>query len=165
MATKKMAVKVTTYQQKLVDQLLITPKVKDAAEHIGMSYDYARKVVTKPHVIQALLESRKRVSERAEIDAAFVLRGAVEVFERCMQDQPVLDSEGNPTGEYRFEHSGANKALEIIGKHRAVRAFTEEDDKPQPPSDFEWTVKVVHMTKSAYDEAKGNGKPSIEHKP
>jgi phage terminase small subunit len=151
MKSKKVVTKVTACQQKLVDQLLITPKVKDAAERIGMSYTYARKVVTKPHVIQALLESHKRVSERAEIDAAFVLRGAVEVFERCMQDQPVLDSEGNPTGEYRFEHSGANKALEIIGKHRGVRAFTDEPDNPTVPTDTVWTVKVVHMTKADFD--------------
>ena len=129
MAFMNKVVKVTAYQQKLIDQLLITPKVKDAAEHISMSYDYARKVVTKPHVIEALLEARQRVSEKAEIDSAWVLREMVEVYHRCMQDVPVLDKEGNPTGEYRFAHSGANKALENIGKHTSVNAFKETDDQ------------------------------------
>jgi hypothetical protein len=39
-----------------------------------------------------------------------------EVKNRCMTAIPVLDNEGNPTGEYKFEHSGATKSLENIGK-------------------------------------------------
>ncbi len=39
-----------------------------------------------------------------------------EVKNRCMTAIPVLNSEGVPTGEYKFEHSGANKSLENIGK-------------------------------------------------
>ena len=33
-----------------------------------------------------------------------------------------MDKEG-PTGEFKFEHSGANKSLELIGKHLAM--FTD----------------------------------------
>lgn len=163
MAVKRKAIKVTAYQQKLVDQLLITPKVKDAAESIGMSYDYARKVVTKPHVIQALQESHKRISERAEIDAAFVLRGSVEVFERCMQREPVLDKDGNQIGIFRFDSAGANRALEGIGKHKAVNAFSGTSEKPVQPSDVKQETVVIHTTKEAYDKA--NGKPPIENRP
>lgn len=34
-----------------------------------------------------------------------------------MQAEPVLDSRGKPTGEYRYDGSVANKALELLGKH------------------------------------------------
>jgi hypothetical protein len=27
------------------------------------------------------------------------------------------------TGEYKFEHTGAAKALELIGRHRDIKAF------------------------------------------
>ncbi len=43
-----------------------------------------------------------------------------------MQEEAVTDADGSPTGEYKFEHSGANKALEIIGKHVDVQAFLDK---------------------------------------
>ena len=75
-------------------------------------------------------------SLRTNIDADWVLNQAVKVHERCMQARPVLDREGEqvyvetPDGEqkpaFTFEHSGANKSLEMIGKHVSVQAFNEK---------------------------------------
>jgi hypothetical protein len=45
-----------------------------------------------------------------------------------MQEEAVTDKEGGTTGEYRFEHSGANAALGIIGKHVYVQAFLEKKE-------------------------------------
>ena len=67
-----------------------------------------------------------------------------------MQQVPVLDKEGNPTGEYRFNAAGALRALELIGKHKAVNAF-KETESDREPIDQDWTMKVVHMTKEAYE--------------
>ena len=39
-----------------------------------------------------------------------------ENVERSMQAKPILDKEGRPTGEYRYEAAAANRALELIGK-------------------------------------------------
>jgi phage terminase small subunit len=39
------------------------------------------------------------------------------VVEHAMDAVPVLDMKGNPTGMWRFDSTGANKALELIGKH------------------------------------------------
>lgn len=71
-----------------------------------------------------------------QIDADWVLRQAVKVHERCMQSSPVLDADGRqvyvkvPSGKmvpaYTFEHVGANKSLEIVGKHIDVQAFNEK---------------------------------------
>jgi phage terminase small subunit len=65
------------------------------------------------------------------IDASWVLQQAVEVHNRCMaatkvirqNGEPVIDEDGCPV--YTFQHAGANKSLEIIGKHIAVAAFSE----------------------------------------
>ncbi len=74
-------------------------------------------------------ELKAQVREVAEkefkIDAEWVLRQAVKVHERCMQAEPVM-SQGAPTGEYKFEAAGANKSLELIGKHIDVQAFQEK---------------------------------------
>jgi len=64
--------------------------------------------------------------ERTKIDADWVLQQSVRVYERCMQDELVLDKNGNETGEYRFEHAGANKALDNIGRNVEVQAFKEK---------------------------------------
>jgi phage terminase small subunit len=50
------------------------------------------------------------------VTAEYVINSLRNVANRCMQEEPVLDREGNPTGEYQFAHSGANKALELLGK-------------------------------------------------
>jgi hypothetical protein len=76
----------------------------------------------------------------------------VEVFERCMQHKPVLDKDGNPTGEYRFDSAGAARALELMGKHKSVNAF-KETESDRKPSDQKWTVEVVHTTKESYEKA------------
>ena len=41
-----------------------------------------------------------------------------------MQAVPVLVSDGEETGEWHFEHSGANKSLELLGKH--LKLFTDK---------------------------------------
>ena len=82
--------------------------------------------------VQAKLAELQSIALQASaIDAAWVLKQAVEVHNRCMvttkviskSGKPVLDKDGNPV--YTFQHAGANKSLEIIGKHIAVAAFSE----------------------------------------
>ncbi|HHS83701.1 MAG TPA: hypothetical protein ENK38_02090 [Gammaproteobacteria bacterium] len=133
-AKKRAKPRVNGNQQRLLDQLLLTPKIKEAAGIIGMPYDTAKRICTKSHFIDALEAAREKVSEKvqkkAAVDPAYVLRQSVKLHERCMQEvQPVLargsDGKMEPTGEYKFEHTGAAKALELIGKHKDVQAFKE----------------------------------------
>lgn len=82
-------------------------------------------IFKKPEIgarIAQLMEAR---TKRTEIDADWVLNQAVKLHNRCMQGEPVLDREGNETGEWRFEHAGASKSLELIGKHVNVQAFND----------------------------------------
>ena len=101
----------------------------------------------KPLIQARLAELMKERAERVQIDADWVLRQAVKVHERCMQQEPVI-ANGEPTGEFRFEHSGANKALELIGKHVNVQAFLDKS-------------KVEHTLTDDFDELM-NGAASNE---
>lgn len=71
----------------------------------------------------------KIAEEEFGIDAKWVLNSLKEVANRCMVAEPVMvrGSEGmEPSGEYKFDSSGANRSLELIGKH--LKLFTDKVD-------------------------------------
>ena len=65
-------------------------------------------------------ELRKAISahtvEKTSVSKAWVIAKLVENVERAMQAVPVLDRQGNPTGDYIYQGNIANRALELIGK-------------------------------------------------
>lgn len=48
--------------------------------------------------------------------AAWIIRESVRLYERCMEDVPVLDKLGHPIGVYEFDSGGANRALDRLAK-------------------------------------------------
>lgn len=86
----------------------------------------ASEILSYPNVIEFINSVKVVVAQEAQIDAAWVLASLRKVHDRCMQEEAVTDREGGATGEYKFEHSGANRALELIGKHTQVQAFIEK---------------------------------------
>lgn len=123
--------KLTAKQERFCGEYLIDLNATKAAERSGYKNN-ARQIgsenLSKPVIAERIAELKQERSNRLQIDADWVLRQAVEVHNRCMQAEPVTVREDGvemPTGEYKFEHTGANKALEIIGKHISVQAFQE----------------------------------------
>lgn len=92
-------------------------------------------ILNYPSVTAFIDSVRVVAAESVNIDAAWVLTAAKQVFDRCMQFEKVLDkageavrdADGNPL--YKFEPNAANKSLEIIGKHVNVNAFNKEPEK------------------------------------
>ena len=68
-------------------------------------------------VAARLAELKAEAAKRNDISIDWVLRGLKANAERAMQAVPVLDKEGNETGEFRYEGAVANRAYELIGKH------------------------------------------------
>lgn len=71
-------------------------------------------------------EIRKRIEElsrlatdnailRTGLSRGWVIDRLMTVVDRCMQEEPVRDKEGNPTGEFSFNAAGANQALKMLG--------------------------------------------------
>lgn len=120
--------KLTKKQAAFVKEYLIDLNATQAAIRAGYSEATATEMgyenLTKPHIKQAVEDAMNKRSEKLEITAEYVLTSLKEVADRCMQAVPALDKEGNPTGDYYFEHSGANKALELLGKH--LKLFTDK---------------------------------------
>jgi phage terminase small subunit len=65
-------------------------------------------------------------AEKTEITAEYVLKTIVNTIERCGQEEPVYDKDGNPTGEYQFDSRAVLKGSELLGKH--LKLFTDKLD-------------------------------------
>jgi phage terminase small subunit len=81
--------------------------------------------------IKAALDAR---AARVALDQDWVLERLRLVSDRCVQGEPVLDREGNETGQWRFDAAGANRATELIGKHLGMFIDRHEVTFPQLPN-------------------------------
>lgn len=101
------------------------------------SRQIATRLLTKDHIKAALSSNFKKVQEKAIVDAAYVLTGLKRVHERCLKPEPVMefdrdsrdmvqktDSSGNLV--YEFDSAGANRSLELLGKH--LKLFTDKTE-------------------------------------
>lgn len=98
---------------------------------------------------------RSLIREKAEhvgIGPDWVVMKWMEILDRCMQASPVLDAEGNETGEWKFESRSANDTLhdmaayfgmfqKAVGDSKPVTLNINFGPKPKPPIDGE--VEVV----------------------
>jgi len=127
-------------QQIFVSAYPKTFNVEKAADEAGLTYDWARKLCTKPHIQAALAESVKRSTKILNIDAGWVLAEAAAMYKECRAE-----------GEFPT----AARCLEIVGKHVDVRAF-EQENNPNlhiTMEDSKWTIEVVHVSNEAKQQA------------
>lgn len=120
--------KLTDQQELFCREYLKDTNGKQAAIRAGYSEATAE---VKASQLLRIVKVRARVDElmdkrsaKLEITADKVLRDIEECRARCMQGEPVLDREGHPTGEWKFEAHAALKASELQGKH--IKMFTEK---------------------------------------
>ena len=121
----------TSKQQRFVEEYLIDLNATKAAMRAGYSKRTARQVgaenLSKPVIATAIQKAMEERSERTGIDQDWVLNNLRSITERCMQVEPVTDSKGDPVfvenaeggivPAFTFNSTGANRALELIGKH------------------------------------------------
>lgn len=92
--------------------------------------------------VQALIqEGREKVSKKTLVTVAFVIEGLREVAQRCMQRVPVMVGQGKDRkqartaegeGVWEFDSSGANRSLELLGKHAGAFSDDDSEDLPMP---------------------------------
>ena len=127
-------------QQKIfVAEYLKDLNATQAAIRAGYSSDSSGqlgyKLLQNAEIKAAIAAGVMKRQIEIKIDAYWLLKKLVLVAERCMQSAPVLDRNGRPVfvetqnGDiapvYKFDASGANTALGLIGKHIDVSAFEE----------------------------------------
>jgi phage terminase small subunit len=137
----------TPKQQRFVQEYLVDLNATQAAIRAGYSektaYEIGHENLRKPEIQTALEEARDARSKRVEIDQDWVLNRLASVAERCLQNEPVSDRDGNPiyvdtpTGRraaaYAFNPTGATRALELLGRHLGLfehRVAVRHDVRP-----------------------------------
>lgn len=115
-------------RKRFVDEYVIDCNGTQAAIRAGYSAKTAcsqaeqlfRNIDVKTAVDEKLAAKR----QKTDVTAEWVVDKAKKIIERCMQAEPVYDSEGNPTGEYRFDATGANGSLKILAKYLGMEKTT-----------------------------------------
>lgn len=119
-------VKFTAKQQMFIDEYLVDLNATQAAIRAGYSARTARsqgqRLLTNVDIHARIEELKKNRADRLELDAYWVLKRLMDISDRAMQQEPVMEYDYSeqklvPTGEYQFDSTGANKATELIGKH------------------------------------------------
>lgn len=92
----------------------------------------ASKLLAKPDVKALVKEKLEAREQKTIITAEYVLSNLKEVVERCMQRSPVMEFDrvakamvqkmaendnGKEVGLFEFDSNGANRALELLGRH------------------------------------------------
>ncbi len=127
----------TPKQQRFIDEYLIDLNATQAAIRAGYSPRTARAIacenLAKPDIQEAIARAKRDRSEATKIDAEWVLKQAVELHRRCMQEiKPALHPKSrrqlkDDSGDllFTFNAAAANRALELVGKHVDIGAFKD----------------------------------------
>ena len=124
----------TPKQGRFVEEYLLDGNATQAAIRAGYSARTPDQIgyenLRKPEIQAAIHQAQQERTTRTQVTADWVIKGLVEVAERCLQAKPVLDKAGHETGAYVFNAAGANRALELLG--RRLKLFDGEEREPAP---------------------------------
>jgi phage terminase small subunit len=123
--------KLTPKQEMFVKEYLVDLNATQAYLRAGYKCNEevarrnASRLLTKADVARAIEEANQKRAEKLELTAEWVLENLKNVAVRCQQAEPVMvfdysTKEMVETGEYQFDSKGANRALELIGKHLGI---------------------------------------------
>lgn len=82
---------------------------------------------------RAVLEAHTKLVQEAKIDKKWIIDQLIDVVATAKAAKPVLDREGNPTGEYQQNLSAANQALKMLGTELGM--FVERKEVRTGPLD------------------------------
>lgn len=123
---------ISDFEQQLVDTLLTDPyrsktkalmKLRPNASQKAASVEASR-IMSDVNVRSYLKYCIESDHEALVATKSYVQMNLRVVAERCMQVEPVFDAKGQPTGDYKFDASGANTALKLLGQ--TIGMFKEE---------------------------------------
>ena len=120
--------KIKPKQQRFIDEYLVSLNATQAAIKAGYSPKsadvHACRMLGNDR-IKALIDERLALhSKNTGETKERILLSLREIADRCMAKEPILDKDGNNSGIYKFNASGAIRALELLGKHLGM--FSEK---------------------------------------
>ena len=141
--SKSIDAKLSPKQLQFVKEYIVDYNGTKAAERAGYSpktaNEQASRLLANVNIQAALNNVKKKQDERLEISQDYVLRVIKDTIERCAQAEAVIDKEGNPTGEYRFDAQAVLKGAELLGKHFVMWTDKVKTDATINLKDFKVT--------------------------
>lgn len=131
-----MSGRLTDKQRRFAEEYLVDLNASVAYQRAGYSAtgnaaeSAASRLLRNVKVAEAIREAQEGRSKRVEVTQDWVLETLVKNVNRSMTAEPVYDNEGKETGEYTYQGSVANKALELVGKHLGM--FKERHEHSGP---------------------------------
>ena len=120
--------------KRFADKYFETLNAKESAIYAGFSVDTAKQqgwqLLQREDVSQYLEDLRVMYAEKSGVTKEWILERFKDISDRCIQAEPVFDNQGMPTGEYKFDSSGANKATEMLGK--IIGVFEKDNSQSAP---------------------------------
>ena len=106
-----------------------TKAAKEAGYSESTAYSIGAELLKKPEIEAELAKGVQSITDALGIGPEYILGSLRTVADRCMQGEKVMEfdpisKEMIETGEWKFEHNGANKALELLGKYQKL--FTDK---------------------------------------
>ena len=84
------------------------------------AFQSGNRLLRKPEVAARVEELKRAIAEsqveKIAVERAWVISILVQNVQPAMQVEPLRDHEGNPTGQFTYQGSVANRALELLGK-------------------------------------------------
>ena len=127
----------TDKQRMFIKEYMKDLNATQSAIRAGYSEDTAKQIgyenLTKHYIQEAIQKEMEERTKKAEITAEYVLSSLKQVADRCMQAEEIMkydydEKELVGTGEYKFDSSGANKSLELLGKY--LKLWTDKQESP-----------------------------------
>ncbi len=113
----------TPKQARFVEEYLIDLNATAAAKRAGYSertaYAQGQRLLKHVEIAAAIQKAQDARSERTRINQDWVIERLVGVYEASMEARPVCDKNGEEKG-FSFNPTAANRALELIGKHKGM---------------------------------------------
>lgn len=77
----------------------------------------ANRLLKNPKVVRFLNYLGSRRNKKVDLTPEYVISRLQTIVDRCMEGKEIHDKNGALTGRWRMDTTGANKALELLGKH------------------------------------------------
>ncbi len=129
-AENKDKFKLTPQQEKFCREYVLNGcKQKKAAISAGYSPKtasaQASRLLTNVNILSRVHAIQIEELKKASITPEFVMLQYLEIYNRCMQNKPVMEWDYSEhklveTGEYAFDSKGANEALKKMGEYLAM---------------------------------------------
>jgi len=132
----------TEQKKRFADRYFETLNGSQSAIYAGYSEKTARQIahnlLQEPEVEEYISELRASYQEKSGINKDWIIERFKEISDRCVQEIDPITTHGMPTGEYKFDSAGANKATEMLGK--IIGVFEKDNDQSKPK-----TTNIINL--------------------